>query len=99
MKLRSRLDVQITRNENVFYWFLSHDIFNHEIINPLQKKNKQTNKNLLWQAQKTADHILMRIPFLSANFTQASKTHFKFIIEKDTACLNISSTKKKWNLI
>lgn len=56
-------------------------------------------KHLLLFPQQPCDYILVSIPFLRTDLTQASQSYLKFVIEQYAACLNISSTIKNNLLI
>jgi len=54
---------------------------------------------LLWRSQYPREDILASPTLLNAYVTHAPKSHFVFIIEKDTACLDISTIAMKKRVV
>lgn len=54
-------------------------------------------KALLWKAKQTSYAAWMRVNVLHSCITQAAKPHLEFVIEKDTACFDITAAKDRHN--
>ena len=56
----------------------------------------QLNDKYLLYPQQSCDHVMMILPSLRTNFTQATKSNFIFVIKKDTGCFDIPTTTETW---
>lgn len=62
-----------------------------------EEEISKQKKALLWKAKQTGDAAWMWVNVLHSCITQAAKPHLEFIIEKDTACFDITAAKNRHN--